>query len=297
MADYSSDSDSSVNSSASGQTPESPRSGGEGTPVSTPPSPPPPAKKGRGRPKKPKAPKPHQENGDEEEAKPKKRGRGRPPKSGDEKAKRAKKDSDDDKPKVKRARKTREVPPKPLRFVTDADNFLKYKAYIEYLLNYETAKQWAERMKKEKRRQSKMARDWKKKGEIDIAATVDEYNAFLNDTDFDFSAFHGKWLKIFGIKDTFSAKALKKVDLADMPIQFHAAYAIYQVSKKKGHKPLGIYAAKLEGGDAPEGESVYVGPRNSLRNMEPHELSLPTKLKKFVDRTDDMKLGVGEEDF
>lgn len=308
MADYSSDSDAtSVSSKGSAQTPGSPRSeggsGNEGTPVSPSPSPPPVKKTKSKKSRKPSVPK-------EEASKPKKRGR--PPKAPKDegKTKRSKKESDSSDTKVKRARKTREVPDKPRRFVTDEDNFLKYKAYLEYLLKYETPKQWADRQKKEKRRQTRMARDWKKKGDIDIAATVKNYTGFLDESGHDFAEFEGKWLTTFGIEDVFSAKDLKKVDLSDKPIQFRAAHALFLAAKEAGHKPLGIYAAKLDtydksgdetvvskGEGSPEGDSVYVGPRNSLQGMAPHPLSLPTKLKEFVDRTDDMKLGVGEEEF
>lgn len=298
MADYSSDSDSSVHSDAFVRTPHSPWSEHEGTPVSPPPrkenTPPPPAPKK----KKRRRPAPPKTEGT--------KSRGRPAKDKKPKTDEDKKPKTDEDDKPKRHRKSRDVPSKPARFVISDDNFLKYKAYLDHLLQYETPKQWADRLKKEKRRLARMGRDWKKKGDIDISKTVDAYKGFLKDSDHDFSEFDGKWLTTFGIKDVFPSKTLKKVDLDEQPVQFRAALTLFTVAKEKGYKPLGIYAAKLDtydngvptkGAKSPEGDSVYVGPRNSLQGMNPHPLSLPTKLKVHVDRTDDMKLGVGEDDF
>ena len=220
--------------------------------------------------------------------------------------KRSRKEEDDVSSKPKKPRKTRGVPDKPLRFVIDEDNFIRYKVYIEHLLKYETARQWMDRMKRERRRQVRMARDWKKRGDVDIESTVKNYETFLADSGYDFSEFDGKWLTVFGIEGVHKAKDLKKGDFSKQPIQFHAALTIFKEATSKGAKPLGIYAANLDtyenglvskGSESPKGNYVYVGPRLSLKKLDPHPMALPTSLKVSFERVEDVKLGVGEPDF
>lgn len=237
----------------------------------------------------------------------------------------AKNEVPDEKDKVSsKPRKGRDVPPKPSRFVLSDDNYAKYVSYMKYLLERETFKQWSERMNKEKRRQIRMGKDWKKKGDVDITASIDKYTNFLANKmdgddlkdktlkiasskakDYDFAEFDGKWLRAFGFDGEYTAEELSNVDLGTKPLQFRTTYVLFAMAKKRGFNPLGIYGAKLDTYDKSNlikmykdsSETIYVGSRISLKNLDAHPLSLPTKLKVYVQLDDDMKLGVGAEDF